>query len=354
VSKSDVIIIGGGVIGCSVAFHLVKAGLACAVLDRGELGREASWASAGILTHGNRSSFSTYGRMATESRAMYPALVTELRARTALDLDYRESGGLHVFFEEAEAAGAADYCAESRRRDIACDLLSAEELRAEEPTVAQDALCALRFPDDGSIRPQRLTRALAQAAATMGARLLPHTPVVDFVRNGDRIVGVVTRGGVIEGDQFVLTAGAWSGQLGERLGVAVAVGPSKGQIVLLEAAPSAVRHVIHAGDNYLVPRSDGMVIIGATVEDAGFDKSSTADGVQSLLDWALRVAPGLRAARFVTAWAGLRPASSEGLIIQRAAGLANVIVATGHNRNGILLAPATGVRVRELLFSTGL
>lgn len=341
-------------IGCSIAYQLARNNVPCAVLDRSELGREASWASAGILTHGNPGSRSAYGRLATGSRALFPQLVEELERLTGIEIDYRPSGGLHLFFEDADLTDVRTYHEQSVRNGVACNLLTSEELRQLEPALSPECVCGLQFAEDASLRPHRFTRALAQAAAQLGAELMPHTPALGFEQEGDQITGVMTPCGVLRAATFVLSAGAWSEEVGASIGLTVPVRPSKGQVVLLETTPLLVRHVIHAGDYYLVPRSDGRLIIGATVEDAGFDKSPTAHGLQTLIDWACRVVPRLRDTTFVTTWCGLRPASADGLLLGRAPGIANLILATGHNRNGILLAPITGVRVCEWVLDSRL
>ena len=348
--SADVIVVGAGVIGCSVAYHLAKAGVAVAILERGQVGREASWASAGILNHGRPASTHPYERLATLSRGLFEPLVEELMELTGVDPEYRHSGGIHVFLDEEGVEQAGNYYRGSVLTGLEVEYLEPADLFELEPVLNREARAAIRFPGDGSIRPPRLVRSLSLAAQRLGTRILEHTPVVDLEIQSGRVAAILTPEGRIVGESFVLATGAWSGLVGNRAGVNLPVYSSKGEIVLLESLPGMLGQIVNNDGHYLVPRSDGKLLVGATEEAVGFDKTSTVHGVLELLDWAFHVAPGLSDATFVTSWAGLRPAPRRGgPFLGRLREFENLYVATAHNSNGMLLAPASGLLMSELL-----
>ena len=350
IQSAEVVIVGGGVIGCSIAYHLAREKVDVLLLEQGQIGREASWASAGILTHGDPSSRKPRQQLAAQSRAMFAPLCEELRELTGVDPEYRASGGLRLFFSEEEISHARQWYEQSVAADIRAEFLQPPELQQLEPVISSSAVAGLHFLDDGSVRNPRWVRALALGAQKLGARVIEAVPVIDFEFKGDRVQAAITPAGRIEGEHFVLAAGAWSNRLGESLGINLPVFPSRGQIVLLESVPRKIERVIHASGCYLVPRSDGKVIVGATVESVGYNKSTSVEGIQELLDWALEVAPGLKDMAFVRCWSGLRPATKRGgPFLGQVEGFDNVIVATAHNRNGILLSAVTGRLIAELI-----
>ena len=350
VQSAEVVIVGGGAIGCSIAYHLARAKVDVLLLERGQVGREASWASAGILTHGDPSSRKPRQQLAAQSRAMFAPLCDELRELTGVDPEYRASGGLRLFFSEEEISQGRHWHERSVVSGIRAEFLQSSELQQLEPVVSSSAVAGLHFLDDGSVRNPRWVRALSLGAQKLGASVIEALPVIGFESRGDRVQAAVTPAGRIKGEHFVLAAGAWSNRLGESLGINLPVFPSRGQIVLLESVARKIERVIHANGCYLVPRSDGKVIVGATVESVGYNKSTSAEGIQELLDWALDVAPGLKDMAFVRCWSGLRPASRRGgPFLGQVEGFDNVVVATAHNRNGILLSAVTGRLIAELI-----
>jgi glycine oxidase len=345
---ADVVIIGAGAIGCSIAYQLAKENVVVVVVDKGEIGREASWASAGILTHAS-SGASPYAQLCRASRAMFPALAEELRDVADVDIEYRESGGLDDFFTEEEERELDGYFHAESGRGIAVEKLSREELLQREPAMSLEARGALCWQEDAQVRNPRYVRALAQAAARRGATFVLGKPVTEILTVGERVTGVRAFDETISAGATIVAAGAWSARMGRLLGCAMEVEPVKGQIVLLETVPSLVRHVVHASDFYLVPRVDGKILVGATVEFAGFDKRPTPEGVHSLLQRALELVPALAQHALVTAWAGLRPYRERGVVIGPVPRWENVYVATGHYRNGILLSPITGRLIKEMI-----
>ena len=354
-SKSaDVIVVGAGVIGCAVAYHLAREGVSVLLLERGRVGREASWASAGILPHGHPASTHPYERLATLSRNLFEALVEELVELSGVDPEYRSTGGIHVFLDEegiqSARKSARNYYRGAVLTGIEVEFLEPSDLFELEPALNRETRAAIRFPGDGSIRTPRLVRALSLAAQRLGTRIVEHSPVVDMEVRSGRVTAILTPEDRIQGGSIVLATGAWSGLVGNRVGVNLPVYSSKGEIVLLESLPGKLGQVVNNNGHYLVPRSDGKLLVGATEEAVGFDKTSTVHGVLELLDWASHVAPGLSDATFVTSWAGLRPAVRRGgPFLGRLPEFENLYVATAHNRNGILLAPASGLLMSLLL-----
>lgn len=350
--SADIIIVGAGVIGCAVAYHLAREGVAVVLLERGRVGREASWASAGILNHGRPASRHPYERLAALSRGLFEPLVKELIELTGVDPEYRSSGGIHVFLDEEGVEQARNYYRGSVLSGLEVEYLDPADLFELEPALNRKARAAIRFPGDGSIRPPRLVRSLSLAAQRLGTRILEHSPVVDLEIRSGRVAAILTPEDRILGESFVLATGAWSGLVGNRVGVNLPVYSSKGEIVLLESLPGMLGQIVNNNGHYLVPRSDGKLLVGATEEAVGFNKTSTMHGVLELLTWAFHVAPGLSDATFVTSWAGLRPAARRGgPFLGRLQDFENLYVATAHNSNGMLLSPASGLLMSQLLMN---
>ena len=346
----DILVVGGGVIGCAVAYELAKAGLAVTLVERGTPGREASSAGAGMLIPGGASSaLGPMFSLALASKALYPDLALELRERTGLDVEYETGGNLTCFLDEGDEAVGRAACAWQREAGLKAELLSRADALALEPDLSPEVRGALFLPEDHWVNNPRLVTALAGAAALEGVRFITGEATA-FLRAGDRVTGAQVGEDQIRAAVVVLAAGAWSGQLAATAGLRLPVGPVRGQIVCLEGIPRRHRHLLHIKDHYLVSRVNGEILIGASVEWAGFAKQVTAEYVRSALDAAIRLAPALARLPIKATWAGFRPWAPDELpIIGAWPGLDGLVVATGHFRNGILLAPITGRLIRELL-----
>lgn len=347
---ADVVLVGGGVIGCAIAYELAKTGLGVTVVERGTPGCEASSAGAGMLIPGGASS--AHGPMfnlALASKALYPDLALELRERTGLDVEYETGGNLHCFLDEGDEALGRASCAWQREAGLKAELLSRTDALALEPDLSPEVRGALFFPEDHWVNNPRLVTALATAAALERVRFVTGE-VTALLRAGDRVTGVQVGEDAIRSAAVVLAAGAWSGQLAATAGLELPVGPVRGQIVCIEGIPRRHHHLLHVKDHYLVPRASGEILIGASVEWAGFAKQVTAEYVGSALPAAIRLAPALGRLPIKATWAGLRPwAPDERPVIGPWPGLEGLVVATGHFRDGILLAPITARLIRELL-----
>jgi glycine oxidase len=346
----DVIVIGGGVIGLSIACELVGEGVSVAVLDQGQMGQESSWAGAGILPPGNpEAAASPESRLRAASHGLWPALSARLKDETGIDNGFRRCGGLEVRIQ-----GAVDSLDEEiaawRREGVRVEPLDGHAVRQCEVELNPEIACAYRLPEMGQVRNPRHLKALLALALKRGVRLFAGTPVCGFDRTREKVVAVATTCGKIAGGQFVVASGAWSGQLLGELGSRATVRPMRGQIVLLTMPALSIKHVVNVGPRYLVPRGDGRVLVGSTEEIAGFDKRTTAGGVGGLVEFACEVAPPLSEATFERAWAGLRPQSADGLpYLGRVGQVENLFVATGHFRAGLQLSPVTALLVSQLV-----
>lgn len=346
----DVIIIGGGVIGLSLAYELAGQGVTVAVLDQGQMGQEASWAGAGILPPGNPDfAQSPEARLRAASHVLWPRLTERLRDETGIDNGFRRCGGVEVRLD-GSCTDLDDEIAAWRDEGVAVELLKGDAIFDCEPALHRETVAAYRLPEMGQVRNPRHLKALVAGCAARHVTLQPGTPVVGFDRVGEKVAAVETGQGRVAGGQFVITSGAWSSRLLAEAGCRTQVRPLRGQMVLLNAQPLPVQHVINVGPRYIVPRADGRVLVGSTEEPAGFDKRNTAAGVGGLAAFANEVVPALRNATFERAWAGLRPQSADGLPhLGLVRGTENLYVAAGHFRAGLQLSPITAVVLSQLL-----
>lgn len=348
-NHADVIIIGGGIIGCAIAYNLAKRDVKPLVIDKAtRVGTEASWAGAGILTS-HASTNEPYPTLCRASLTRYPTLAEELRAETQIDIEFIRSGTLSVFFNQTEAAGLIGLADRRVKRGFSAEVLTAEEAWQLAPALAKSIAGAVLFPEDAHVRNPKMVKALAKGAAKLGARFRLGNPVTNFVKEDEHVIGVIVNGETLYADTFVIAAGCWAGTLIDQLGVPIQVEPVRGQIVLVETMPPPLQHIIDGLGIYIVPRADGRILLGATVEYVGYDKTATVDGAKQMIDAGVAIAPQLANAAFVQTWAGLRPYVKKGPILGYLPGYDNVALATGHFKNGILLAPITGQLIAELL-----
>ena len=333
-----VIIVGGGVIGCSTGYHLQAAGADVVVLERGEIGGEASGAAAGMLIAPiDDTENEAINELRRASLAMYPELIERVQDLSGIDVEYKRPGMLRTAMTPGSARGLKAVAA----RQDGLEWIDAADVRRVEPALSEDILGATYSEGDADLNQGLWTNALAKAAAVLGAEIRRDVTVTGV---SDR--GVRTSEGIVEGDAVVIAAGPWTG--GVRSGFAIKTPPMRGQMIAYRS--NLLRHAVWGEHGYLVPKRHGFLWAGATVEDAGFRKRTTERGVAGLKAMASRYVPGLKEAEVSSAWAGLRPGSPDGLpVIGRVPGRENVYVAAGHFRNGILLAPVTGALVAEMV-----
>jgi glycine oxidase len=341
----DILIIGGGVIGLSCAYYLAREGVRVTVVDRGDFGREASWAGAGILPPGNPArATDVVGRFLALGSSLHETLALDLRDRTGIENGYIRSGGVEVLRDEGYGFP------EVRREGITCRLFDAEALHDIEPALAPTVRTGCYLPDMAQVRNPWHLKALIAACAGLGVRLCPSCPVDNWIMRGDKVDGVGTGEGDRHADEYLLASGAWTDGMLEPLGIRLDVRPVRGQIALLNTGAPLLRRIVLEGKRYIVPRQDGRVLVGSTEEDAGFDHRTTAKAIAELLQFAVRLVPALAGATVERTWAGLRPGSPDELpFLGRVPGWENVSVAAGHFRAGIQLSPITGMLMKELL-----
>ncbi|MBV9543674.1 MAG: glycine oxidase ThiO [Chloroflexi bacterium] len=354
--SADVVIVGGGVIGCSIAYSLALGGASVVVLERQRLASGASGVAAGMLAPQVEAPFADpFFELCLLGRAEHPVLAEQLREAADLDIEYRSTGILRVARTEAERTDLQRQMRWQTARGLRAEWIESDDLGRCEPLLAGVAgrLLAggLWLPDEAQVRGPRLVHGLATAAGRRGARFLEGTWAVEFSTTGDRVDGVVTPGGVVHGGMVVLAGGIWSRDLAMHIGLQLPMLPVKGQIVSLRGLARSPEHVIWGGECYLVPRPDGEIVLGATEEEGNYDARPTLAGLHALTDAALEIVPGAGGFAVEGAWAGLRPAAPDRRpIIGWAPGVRGLMLATAHYRNGVLLGPLTGRLVaRELL-----
>jgi len=350
-NHNDIVVVGGGVIGLSIAYVLAREGVRTTVLDRRELGREASWAGAGLIPpEGVRPGGHALGELRSLSARLYPEWSASLLEETGIDNGYRRTGGVDVAITEAEERSLKTAAGRWRVEGITFERLLPAEFERVEPALHRELRVAYFLADRAQIRNPRHLRALAAAISRRGSLLLPGRAVVGFESEAGRITAVRSVEGIIPCGGAIIAAGAWSSGLLQTLGVDTPTPPLKGQIVLLRSERSLLRRIVEHGKNYLVPRDDGRILVGATEEDAGFDTRTTTLGVRDLLDEAIRLCPCLAGAEVEKAWAGLRPGSIDTRpYLGSVPGYSNLFLATGHKRAGLQLSPGTAEVMSDLI-----
>ncbi len=349
-SRADVLVVGGGVVGCSAAWWLAREGLSVALLERDEIGAHASGASAGMIRPlGESSGNPDFLTWALRSAALFPELVAEVRERSGIDPGYSACGALDVALDEAEVERLRAKA--ERYADHGLEWLGRDALDRE-PQLARDAWGGLWSPREASVQSGLLSRALAAAAASLGATIETGAAVTGLLREGARVVGVRTGSSERSAGQVVLCMGTWTPACAAWLGAdwQLPIEPVRGQILSLDSPNPPLRSMLVGGGLYFVPRRDGALVVGATEERVGFDCRVTAAGVAGLLAAAPRVVPALADCGFRSAWAGLRPTTPDRLpAVGPLPGAPGALVAAGHHRNGVLLAPVTGRLVADLV-----
>jgi glycine oxidase len=346
----DVIVVGGGIIGCAVAFELSRRGARVRVIEARAIGAGATRASAGVLAP----YIESHNRgllldLTVRSLALYDDFVANVRRDSGLDIEFRRCGTLEI---ATDATTALTLQQSQRQHDdagVEMAWLPPAELRRIEPAMPDSVAGAAFVPRHGYVRAEQLTEALLWAAMRHGADVESSRTVTDIQPHATGLTVVSDDGTSWDAERVVIAAGAWSGGKG-MLDGALDVRPVRGQLLRLVWRSRALSHVIWGPDCYLVPWVDGTVLVGATSEDVGFDDRTTAAGVRDLLDAACELIPEAWRATFVEARSGLRPATSDGLpIMGPSATVPGLFYATGHYRNGILLAPFTALAVADLV-----
>ncbi len=338
-ATGDILIVGGGIIGCALALRLAEEKLNVTVIERGEPGREASWAAAGMLAPTSEAPhFDAHeAELAAASAALYPDWLDQLGLRATVG--YRTEGTLQIAFTEDEATAL---------RSLPGEILTAAEARRLEPALSERVVAAVFRPRDVQVDNRRLVPAVAAAAEKAGVKFLTGTSTNELTIQSGRITGVrASTGETLAAGAVVNAAGCWAGKLDPQR---TPTRPIRGQMLALRGPEgSGLRHVVRSPRGYILPREGGRLVIGSTSEDVGYDKGLTPAGLRQLLAAALELVPAAASLPFADSWAGLRPDSPDHLPILGATDIKNYFVATGHYRNGILLAPITAQLVGDVI-----
>ena len=344
----DVVVVGGGIVGLSAARELSAQRARVMVVDRRRVGEEASSAAAGMLApQVHADALSPLLDLSLQARDRHLRLADELLAETGLSVELSRLGALDVAFTEDEERVLLARARWQADRRLPVELLSAEEIRQAEPNLSPSVRRGALIPGDRTLDNVRLVRALAASAVARGASLLCGRPVTSLVVEDGRVAGVRAATETIRAPVVINAAGAWAGLMaGDPQPPPVE--PVRGQIAAFEIAPSPLRHVVWSARGYLVPRTEGRLLAGSTLERAGFDKSVTAGGLRAVLEIALELVPRLADMRVAATWAGLRPGTPDGWPVIGPGALPGLFHAGGLFRNGILLGPLVGEAVARL------
>jgi glycine oxidase len=347
---TDIIIIGGGVIGLMTARELIKSGARVLILERQTVGHESSWAGGGILSplYPWRTAEPII-QLWLQSHAEYPKLTEVLQRRTGIDPEWRRSG---LLIADCENKHLAEAWCESHK--VAYERPDLVQFRALEPSVRFTPSSPIFLPEIAQVRNPRLLRALQSELLADGAQILEHHAVTEIATNGTNITHVSTGDKIYSADKYVITAGAWSGMMSDRFFPSphVNVEPVRGQMIVFSAEPGLINHMILDQGHYLIPRKDGKILAGSTLEYAGFDKSVTETARSELMEFAYTVLPALRTHTIEKHWAGLRPGSPTGIpYIGQHPAVQNLYFNCGHFRNGFAMAPASARLLVDLLLA---
>ena len=352
--SADVVIIGGGVIGLVIARALALRGVRdVCLVERAGLGTESSFAAGGMLVpQAEADAEDDFFALACCSRDLYPSFAAALREETGIDVELDTTGTLYLALSEHDREEIEKRYQWQTRAGFSVELLSPAAARELEPCISDSTLGALLFPKDIQVENRRLLSALANSVNKLGVKIAIETSVDSLIVEGSRLTGVQTSRGAINCSVAVVAAGTWSGSIKSPVPIPL-IEPVRGQMVCLEAKPQLARHVIYSTRGYIVPRHDGRLLAGSTSERVGFAKCVTAGGISTILQNAQEIAPAISNLPILDTWAGLRPYAAGGLPVLGPCGeIDGLFYATGHYRNGILLAPLTGELISEQIVSS--
>ncbi|EJW12152.1 Glycine oxidase ThiO [Rhodovulum sp. PH10] len=354
-ASPDVVVIGAGIVGLGVAWRLRQRGVAVTVLDQGEIARGASHVAGGMLAacaeaEPGEEALVRLGRYA---QSLWPSFAAELESIAGHSVELRTEGTMVMAVTADDRATLGHHLAFQQSLGLPVEWLSGAEARKREPHLAPGMIGAAFSPEDHQVETRKLVAAIRVAAERAGAVIRPNTPVASLVIEGERVTGVrLADGSVLPAGKVVLAAGAWARTIeGLPPTQRPPVRPIKGQVIVLAMDPAAplLHHVVWAPGCYLVPRRDGRLLVGATVEEKGFDTTLTAGGIMSVLQNGWRALPGIEELPIVEFMVGHRPGCRDDAPVLGPAAVDGLVYATGHHRNGILLAPVTADSIARLV-----
>ena len=343
----DAVIAGGGLIGATIALELAEAGLKVALFDAREPGREASWASAGMISPApENAGMIPFVPMSLASVALYPEFIDRVERLTGMEVGYRKDGALDVILGGDAEEELSTVIALQHGVGLKARALSAEQARQMEPALTDEIQAAIFREDEASLDTRAFIEATLKAAAAKGVEIFSGNGAKAVWKAGRRCQGLHLEHGQVQAKWTVIAAGCFSARI-EGVAPYAPVFPAKGQMIALRCEAIEIKRILWLEHKYLVPRTDGRIVAGSTIERTGFDHDVTAGGVELILREVMKMVPGLEQARIEETWAGLRPDSPDHLPIVGATDIDGLLMATGHFRSGILLAPITARLIRE-------
>jgi glycine oxidase len=348
---TDVIIVGGGVIGCAIAYYLGRAQVDVLLLERAEIGGQASGAAAGLLAPlGPLAGPGPFADLVLAGFATLDALIPQLEEMTGISVGYERTGALRVVRNPKRISHLQKRMERWLPLGLQMDWLDGVEAREREPLLGPDICAAVYAPQESQIHAASLVRAFASAAQKMGVHIEQHQEVDRVLLDGTKVVGVSTKQGeIVTCKTLILASGAWTDACASRFQATLPIQPQYGQLIALPQTTPPLRHIIFGEAAYLVPRGE-RILVGATKEDRGFDVSVTEQGSSWLYETAGRLVPALSTSKVQAAWAGLRPKTPDSHpILGLLPGWDNIVVAAGHNSVGIILSALTGQCITELV-----
>jgi glycine oxidase len=351
VKTFDVAIVGGGIIGASIAFELAAEKLKVVLLDRQPPGLEASWAAAGMLSPGpDAREAITLVPLGMESLRLYPGFTAAIEETSGLTTEFDRKGTLQIFFGPHAEAEREWMVKEFRRSNQEIEPLSEDAARMKEKNLGPAVGVAAFLPDEATLDPRLLMKACLTAAERRGVEIRTGCEVTSVLEDAGRCTGIVAGTEKILAENVIAAAGSFTAGISS-LGRYAPTHPVRGQMLALRSEEIQLERVVRSEKGYLVPRRDGRIIAGSTLEDAGFDKSITPAGIRQILEGVLELVPALADAEIIETWAGLRPGTPDILPILGPTDVKGLFMATGHYRNGILLAPVTAKLLRDWIVS---
>jgi len=348
--SSDVVIIGGGVIGLSLAYQLALEGVSVTVLERGQIGQEASSAGAGILApQAEMEEMSPLTELCLASKNLYSNFVHQLVSKTGIDIEFSQAGLLYAAFSGEEHAELEGRYRWQSALGLSIQKLTPSEALGVEKNLSSSVFSALFFPEEAHVDNIKLMEALRVACVQMEVRLVAGCQGISIRADGQRVSGVEGTSGLWLTRKAVIAAGSWSGMITTPLSYKLPIKPARGQMIAVKSSAPFLRRPVYSHRGYLVPRNDGRIFLGTTVEWAGYDKSVTVEGMQHILSAGVEIFPGIKSFPISSYWAGFRPHCEDGNPVLGATDAEGLYIATGHFRNGLLLAPITAKLLTDLI-----
>lgn len=348
---SDILIVGGGIIGMFTARELALAGASVSIIEQGQAGHESSWAGGGIISPLYPWRYpDAVNELAKWGQSHYPQLIEEINAESGLDSELIQNGLL--IFDSKEQQRALSWATSWQSKMQLIDNKEIIEVEPELSSFLSSQQNALWMPEVRQVRNPRLVKAIKKYLLKLGVKFIEETKVSGFSRKSGKISGVLSTKGEIKTDMVLLSGGAWSADLLTTFGIQLSVEPVKGQMILFKTRPETIKRIVLSEDRYVIPRKDGRVLVGSTLEHTGFDKSTSVDAREELATEAARIIPILANAEIEFHWAGLRPGSPDGVpYISPVPGIEGLYVNTGHYRNGVVLGPASARLAADIILN---